>query len=53
MPDGNLDLALRIRADLHQAIQQLDRLETELRGTGTAAGTAGGRAGEAARFRAH
>ncbi len=49
MPDRNLNLALRVRADLNQAVRQLDRLERELRGTGTAAGRAGRQAGQAAR----
>lgn len=33
---GNLDLALRIRADLGNVRQQLDRLEREVRGVGAA-----------------
>ena len=37
MPDRNLEIALRIRADLDQAVRNLDRLEKELGGVGGAA----------------
>ena len=47
MPD--LQLALRIRADLRQAVQQLNRLERELRDTGGAAQATGKQATGAAR----
>lgn len=38
---GNLDLALRIRADLGNAVRNLDRLEKEIRQTGGAARRSG------------
>lgn len=45
----NLDLALRIRADLGNAKQTLDRLERELKQTGAAGRTAAQGTGQAAR----
>lgn len=46
---GNLDLALRIRADLGNAKRNLDQLERDLRQVGRAGRTAGRQAGGAAR----
>lgn len=46
---GNLDLALRIRADLGNAKQALDRLERELKQTGAAGQAASRGTGQAAR----
>ena len=38
---GDLDLALRVRADMRQALAQMRGLQTSVRGTGTAARRAG------------
>lgn len=48
MADGNLDLALRIRADMEQAVRSLNALEKELRETGSAAKDAGSSSSRAA-----
>ncbi|MCY3878606.1 MAG: tape measure protein [Rhodobacteraceae bacterium] len=45
---GDLDLAVRVRADLTNAVRQLDRLERELKQTGAAGRTAGRGGREAA-----
>ena len=43
MADNNLDIAVRIRTDLQNALQNFNRLEKRLGGTGLAADKARGR----------
>ncbi|SIQ31012.1 tape measure protein [Marinobacterium stanieri] len=49
MADKNLELALKIKADLQQAIQQVSQLEEALDKTVATAGSAGGASSNAAR----